>query len=77
MTESTETAGESRTANLILVEQSGAKRQIPQLSTRDGMIGAKQAMRHPGLRLREIKVVQEHTAVARWRASELGWRRVA
>ncbi len=77
MTESSNAAREGRTANLILVEQSGAKREIPQPSTRDGMIKAKQAMCHPGLHLREIKVVQEHTAVARWRADEQGWRRVA
>lgn len=68
---------QGRMANLILVEQSGTKREIPQPSARDGMIKARQAMRHPGLRLREIKVVQEHTAVARWRAGGLGWRRVA
>ena len=49
---------EDRTANLILVEQSGAKREIPQRSPRDGMIKAKQAMRYPGLHLREIKLVQ-------------------
>lgn len=77
MTASNETAREVRTAHLILVEQSGAKRQIPQPSTREAMIEAKQAMRHSGLHLREIKLVQEHTAVARWRPGELGWRRVA
>jgi hypothetical protein len=78
MTETSDAASrEGRTANLILVEQSGAKREIPQPSARDGMIKAKQAMHRPGLRLREIKVVQEHTAVARWRSDELGWRRVA
>ena len=77
MTEHSTAARRGRTANLILVEQSGAKREIPQPSTRDGMIKAKQAMRRPGLHLREIKVVQEHTAVARWRADEQGWRRVA
>jgi hypothetical protein len=64
-------------ANLILIEQSGAKHEIPQASTISGMIEAEQAMRHNARQLREVKVVSQHQAVARWKASELGWRRVA
>ncbi|HTT00263.1 MAG TPA: hypothetical protein VMI33_26995 [Streptosporangiaceae bacterium] len=64
-------------ANLILVEQSGAKREIPQPSSVNGLIAAEWAMRHHGRRLREVKVVSRHRAIARWKAEELGWRRVA
>lgn len=70
-------AGDARPANLVLVEQSGAKHEIPQSSPGDGMIEAEQVMHDPGLHLREVKVVSEHRAIARWKASELGWRRVA
>jgi hypothetical protein len=63
-------------ASLILVEQSGAKHEIPQPSCAIGMAGAEQAMRRPGLCLREVKVVSRHRAIARWKASERGWRRV-
>jgi hypothetical protein len=73
----TETPGDARPANLVLVEQSGAKHEIPQPSRGDGMAEAEQAMHHPGLHLREVKVVSEHKAIARWKASDLGWRRVA
>lgn len=66
-----------RPANLVLVEQSGAKHEIPQSSPGDGMIEAEQVMHDPALHLREVKVVSEHRAIARWKASELGWRRVA
>ena len=38
-------AGACRPASLILIEQSGAKHQIPQLSCVSGMAGAEQAMR--------------------------------
>jgi hypothetical protein len=41
------------------------------------MAEAEQAMLDPALHLREVKLVSEHTAIARWKASELGWRRVA
>ena len=41
------------------------------------MIEAEQVMHDPGLRLREVKVISEHRAIARWKASEFGWRRVA
>jgi hypothetical protein len=64
-------------AHLILVEQSGAKRQIPQPSAVSGMIEAEQAMHRHGLHLREIKVVSQHQAIARWKAGEPGWQRVA
>jgi hypothetical protein len=64
-------------AKLILVEQSGAKREIPQPSAATGIIEAEQAMHRHGNRLREVKVVSFHQAIARWKASELGWRRVA
>ena len=66
-----------RPANLIVIEQSGAKHEIPQPSPADGMIEAEEVMHRRGLRLREVKVVSEHTAIARWKAGELGWRRVA
>jgi hypothetical protein len=67
----------ARPANLILVEQSGAKHQIPQPSAISGMIEAEQAMHRDGGNLREVKVVSRHRAIARWKAGELGWRRVA
>jgi len=41
------------------------------------MIEAEQAMKSHGNHLREVKVVSRHQAIARWKASELGWRRVA
>ena len=66
-----------RPANLILVEQSGVKREIPQPSAASGMIEAEQAMHRHGNRLREVKVVSRHQAIARWKVSELGWQRVA
>jgi hypothetical protein len=69
-------AAAGRPASLILIEQSGAKHQIPQLSCVSGMAGEEQAMSRPGLHLREVKVVSEHRAIARWKAGERGWRRV-
>ena len=66
----------ARPASLILIEQSGAKHEIPQLSCVTGMAGAEQAMRHHGQHLREVKVVSQHRAIARWKAAGLGWRRV-
>jgi hypothetical protein len=68
---------DARPAQLILVEQSGAKHEIPQPSAVSGMIEAEQAMHRPGLHLREIKVVSQHKAIARWKVGELGWQRVA
>jgi hypothetical protein len=67
----------ARPANLILVEQSGLKREIPQPSAASGIIEAEQAMYRDGSRLREIKVVSRHRAIARWKAGGLGWKRVA
>ena len=64
-------------ANLILIEQSGAKREIPQPSAISGMIEAEQAIHSQGRYLREVKVVSRHQAIARWKAGEMGWRRVA
>jgi hypothetical protein len=63
--------------HLVLVEQSGAKHDIPQPSTRHAMVKAQQVMHRSDSHLREVKVVRKHTAVARWRANDLGWRRVA
>lgn len=77
VSENSNPAGETRSANLILIEQSGVKREIPQPSPLDGMVSAEQAMHERGHQLREIKVVSEHKAIARWKSDELGWRRVA
>ena len=66
-----------RPAYLILVEQSGAKREIPQPSAASGIIEAEQAMHRHGNQLREVKVVSRHRAIARWKAGEQGWERVA
>lgn len=77
MSEHINPAGEARPANLILIEQSGAKREIPQPSPLDGMAGAEQAMHEHGHQLREVKLVSEKKAIARWKAGQLGWRRVA
>ena len=77
MTHSDHLGRNDHPANLILVEQSGTKREIPQPSAIEGMLEAEQAMQNHGSRLREVKVVSRHQAIARWKASELGWRRVA
>ncbi len=77
VTQSNDVGRDTHPANLILIEQSGAKREIPQLSATDGILEAEQAMQSHGSHLREVKVVSRHQAIARWKASELGWRRVA
>jgi hypothetical protein len=66
-----------RPAKLILIEQSGLKREIPQSSAASGIIEAEQAMYRHGNRLREVKLVSLHRAIARWKIGELGWQRVA
>jgi hypothetical protein len=66
-----------RPANLILVEQSGVKREIPQPSAASGIIEAEEAMHRHGSQLREVKVVSRHRAIARWKAGDMGWQRVA
>ena len=66
-----------RPANLILIEQSGVKTQIPQSSAASGIIEAEQAMYRHGSRLREVKLVSRHQAIARWKVGEEGWQRVA
>jgi hypothetical protein len=70
-------AGDERPASLILVEQSGVKHEIPQASPVVGIIEAEHAMHGHRVPLREVKVVSQHQAIARWKAGELGWRRVA
>ena len=77
VSEHSDEAGDPRPANLILIEQSGAKHEIPQPSFVSGVIEAERAMHRHGLHLREVKVISQHTALARWKADELGWRRVA
>ncbi len=77
MSDRNDAVGHARPANLILIEQSGAKREIPQASAVNGLIEAEQAMHSHDLHLREIKLVSRHKAIARWKADELGWRRVA
>ncbi len=77
MSDRSDAVPDGRPAHLILVEQSGAKREIPQPSAVSGMIEAEQAMHRHGLHLREIKVVSRHKAIARWKAGQLGWQRVA
>jgi hypothetical protein len=72
-----DTGRSDRTAHLMLTEQSGAKRKVPQPSLGAAMIEAEQAMRRPGCRLRAVKVVKRHTAVARWKVGKQGWHRVA
>ncbi len=67
----------ARPACLVLVDQSGAKREIPQPSAVEGMLEAEQALRRPGVHLREVKVISQNKALARWKADGLHWRRVA
>jgi hypothetical protein len=72
-----DTAEDAPQARLILVEQSGAKHEIPQPSPVSGMIEAERAIQRHGPRLRQVKLVSQYRAIARWKAEELGWRRVA
>jgi hypothetical protein len=72
-----DTGRSDRTAHLMLTEQSGAKRKVPQPSIGAAMIEAEQAMRRPGCQLRAVKVVRRHRAVARWKVGKQGWHRVA
>ena len=67
----------ARPAKLVLIEQSGTKREIPQPSADTGMAAAEQVIHRDGSHLREVKVVSKNKAVARWKAYELHWRRVA
>ncbi len=62
---------------VVLIEQSGAKREVPHASAATGMIEAEQAMRRPGWHLREVKVVSPNKAIARWKAGERRWWRAA
>jgi hypothetical protein len=64
-------------AKVVLIEQSGAKREIPQPSAVKGMLEAEQAMYRHGRHLREVKVISKNKAIARWKSHELHWRRVA
>jgi hypothetical protein len=64
-------------AKLVMVEQSGAKQEIPQPSADKGMIEAARAMHGHQCHLREVKVVIRNRAVARWKAGDVAWRRVA
>jgi hypothetical protein len=66
-----------RPAYLVLIEQSGAKREILQPSAVSGIIAAEQAMHRHGRQLREVKVISRNKAVARWKANQMRWRRVA
>ena len=77
MTTHRDTSLDDLPANLILIAQSGAKREIPQPSATSGMIEAEQAIHTQGRNLREVKVVSRHQAIARWKPGEAGWRRVA
>jgi hypothetical protein len=63
--------------HLVLVERSGAKQDIPQPSVARAMLEAEQAIRRLGRRLREVKVISKNTAIARWKADELHWQRMA
>jgi hypothetical protein len=69
--------GSPGTTHLVLVERSGAKQDIPQPSTARAMLEAERAICRLGRRLREVKVVSKNTAIARWKADELHWHRMA
>src|SRR5260370_33286181 len=65
----------SQTAHLVLVEQSGAKHDIPHPSTVEAMIEAEYAMHSASWPLRQGKGITRHKAGARGKARELGGRR--
>lgn len=67
----------SRPVSLILVEQSGTKREVPQVPAETWLLEAQEAMHRFGPNLRQVKVVSRHQALARWKSGEEGWRRVA
>lgn len=67
----------ARAAKLVLIEQSGAKREIPQPSADTGMREAEQAIHRDRGHLREVKVISRNKAVARWKAENFHWRRIA
>src|SRR5258708_25970584 len=77
MSDHNDAAPAARPAHLVLVEQSGAKQEVPQPSTAQAMIEAEQAMHDHGSHLREVKVIIQHTAVDRWKRGAVGWLRVA
>jgi hypothetical protein len=68
---------DTQPAELILIEQSGTKREIPQPSAVNGIKEAEEAIHRHGRHLRQVKVVSHHKAIARWKSDEVGWRRVA
>ena len=69
-------ARSARLSHLVLIDRSGAKRKIRQPSAVQAIIEAEQAIRRQRHHLREVKVVSQHRAIARWKAAGLGWRRV-
>ncbi len=77
MNDQNDAARHGSQAKLVIVEQSGAKQEIPQPSATLGMIEASRAMHGHECQLREVKVVIKNKAVARWKADDVAWRRVA
>jgi hypothetical protein len=71
-----EQVGGPGVTHLVLVDRSGAKQDIPQPSTARAMLEAERAIRRLGRRLREVKVISQNTAIARWKADELHWQRI-
>ena len=77
MNDRNDAGGDAHPAYLVLIDQSGAKREIPQPSAVTGMIEAEKALRRHRVHLRGVKVISQNKAVARWKADELHWRRMA
>lgn len=71
-----ETGGDKLPAELLLVEQSGVKREFPQPSVGKGIFKAVDTVRRGGRHLREVKVVSRQKAVARWKSDGRRWVRV-